>query len=789
MKQFCLFLLLCSCAFLSNAQTAQERYARVEISLIGKNIADLSKLGIETDHGQFLPGRSLTTELSEFELSLVQNADFQTKTLISDLVAWNKEQAKNPSVISRNSNCNNFAPIYSTPENYTYGTMAGYLTYQQMLDVLDDMAAKFPNLITLKKVVSDTIVTWEGRPLWYVKISDNANTDEDEKEVLYTALHHAREPNSLSQMIFFMWHLLENYPTDPEIQYLVNNLELYFIPCINPDGYIWNETTNPDGFGYWRKNRRDNGDGSFGVDLNRNYGYFWGNDDIGSSPNPYSETYRGPEAFSEPETRAVRDFCREHDFLFTLNYHTSGNLLIYPWAYSDEPADTTFIRFAQLFTRDNKYKFGTSTETVGYQVNGSSDDWMHAEKATFSFTPEVGTTGFWPAFDEIDGLNKDNVWQNLATALCALRFGEATDLSEKVVFLNTTTLPFDLHRYGLEDGPLTVTLQPVSPEITSPAASQTFDLQHLESIEFSFPVAFANNIPSGKELLFLLQVNNGTYTRTDTLRKTFLNGDGLSLLYENTGDALDSWTGSFELTTETYVSEPSCFTDSPNATYQPNTFSFFYFENLVEIPPYTSFARLRFFARWAIEEQYDFTQVLLMDETFTPTPLCGRYTNPGASFPQPTGEPLYDGFQDWVEEEIDLSPYIGQKIYIGFWFQSDEFQEFDGFYFDDMRIEYVDSTSATQVLFSPDDFRMLQNRPNPAASTTTIFWENENRLSGDANLLILNALGEKVHERTVNLNTENHARLNTRAWSPGIYTYLLRTSEGQTRPMKMTVMR
>ncbi|MBK6995998.1 MAG: hypothetical protein IPH31_14140 [Lewinellaceae bacterium] len=65
---------------------------------------------------------------------------------------------------------------------------------------------------------------------------------------------------------------------------------------------------------FWRKNLRDNGDGTFGVDLNRNYGYFWGNDDNGSSPNPNSQTYRGPEPFSEPETRTMRDFVQAHDF-------------------------------------------------------------------------------------------------------------------------------------------------------------------------------------------------------------------------------------------------------------------------------------------------------------------------------------------------------------------------------------------------------------------------------------------------------------------------------------------
>jgi hypothetical protein len=321
MKRINFLLLLALFATALPAQTP-ERYARVTISLIGKNIETLAALGIETDHGDFLPGRSLTTELSESELKRVQTAGFQTEVLIADLQQWYREQAQDPSAAPRSSGCDNLTPSYPTPANYTYGTMGGYHTYQQMLDVLDDMAAKFPNLITTKKPVSDTIVTWEGRPLWYVKISDNANVDEDETEVLYTALHHAREPNSASQLLFYMWHLLENYTIDPEIQYIVNNEELYFIPCINPDGYVWNETTNPDGGGFWRKNRRVNGDTTFGVDLNRNYGYFWGNDNVGSSPNSNFETYRGPGPFSEPETRTVRDFCRAHDFVFALNYHT-----------------------------------------------------------------------------------------------------------------------------------------------------------------------------------------------------------------------------------------------------------------------------------------------------------------------------------------------------------------------------------------------------------------------------------------------------------------------------------
>ncbi len=256
--------------------------------------------------------------------------------------------------------------------------------------------------------------------MWYVKISDNASVNEAEPQVLYDALHHAREPNSMSQLIFYMWYLLENYATDPQVRYVVDNEELYFIPCINPDGYIYNETTDPMGGGYWRKNRRMTNDSVYGVDLNRNYGFQWGITNQGSSPNPASETYRGPAPFSEPETRMVRDFCRAHDFVFGHNYHTHGNLLIYPWAYNSTLADSSFVYFGKLFTRENKYKIGTTLETVGYAVNGDSNDWMYSEKGTMAFTAEIGKTGFWPMPDEIDALNKANLWQNLSTALCAL---------------------------------------------------------------------------------------------------------------------------------------------------------------------------------------------------------------------------------------------------------------------------------------------------------------------------------------------------------------------------------
>jgi len=116
----------------------------------------------------------------------------------------------------------------------------------------------------------------------------------------------------MTSTIYYMWYLLENYASNDEIKYLVDETEMYFVPLLNPDGYIYNQTTDPNGGGMWRKNRRPNSDGTFGVDLNRNYSHGWGT--TGISWNTSDDTYPGTSAFSEPETQAMKVFCEQHDF-------------------------------------------------------------------------------------------------------------------------------------------------------------------------------------------------------------------------------------------------------------------------------------------------------------------------------------------------------------------------------------------------------------------------------------------------------------------------------------------
>jgi hypothetical protein len=175
----------------------------------------------------------------------------------------------------------------------------------------------------------------------------------------------------------------------------------------------------------WRKNRRNNGDGSWGVDLNRNYGYQWGYDNSGSSPTPSSETYRGPAAFSEPEDMAVRTFINSRNFVAALSYHSYSNLYIYPFGYTNihapEPDHSAFVIMTDLMSNFNGYTCGAAWELL-YNTNGDTVDWCYGAQGEhpkiMAITPEVGTgsDGFWPAESRIPALVAENLEPNLLFA-------------------------------------------------------------------------------------------------------------------------------------------------------------------------------------------------------------------------------------------------------------------------------------------------------------------------------------------------------------------------------------
>jgi hypothetical protein len=261
--------------------------------------------------------------------------------------------------------------------------MGLYHTYQETVDELKQREAKYPDICKLYDVGD----TWENREMWLLKVSDNPAQSEAEPRLFVVGCHHAREIMTVEIPLRFIKVLLEGYATNPDIKYYVDNYEIYIMPMANPDGHVYveNHSSGPSSY-WWRKNRRDNGGGVYGVDTNRNYSYKWGYDNVGSSPNPSSWNYRGPAPFSEPETTAVRNLMKDVDFMFALDYHSYGEYILIPYSYdtlekAPNPERNYFLEIGNGMNAKlgSRYLVGTPLETIRYAVNGGSTDYHYGE--------------------------------------------------------------------------------------------------------------------------------------------------------------------------------------------------------------------------------------------------------------------------------------------------------------------------------------------------------------------------------------------------------------------------
>lgn len=291
------------------------------------------------------------------------------------------------------------------------GSMGGFRTLSEVIQKMDQLAASHPSIVSTKYSIGTTV---EGRPIWAMRISDNPNVDEpDEPVAWYDSLHHAREPMSGESLLQFADWLVTNYPADPIVKRVIESRNLVFVPVVNPDGYLYNEQTNPSGGGLWRKNRRNNGNGTFGVDLNRNYDWEWGSQwPGGSSSFTFNDTYRGPAPFSEPETQAVRDAMLSHPPGMVISAHSASNLWLFAWGYANgflSPLDDLLRHYATGFVSVSGWPVGTPWQILN-NANGTTLDWSHGVFGNMAYTPEIGesgTDGFWPLPSRIPELAED----------------------------------------------------------------------------------------------------------------------------------------------------------------------------------------------------------------------------------------------------------------------------------------------------------------------------------------------------------------------------------------------
>jgi carboxypeptidase T len=757
---------------------AQEKYARVAIDITTTPIAVMQQWGIGLDHFH-IEKNKLIVELSETELKELQNHSVSYRTLIADMQTYYQQQNQQKSTTATAGNCSGVSPWdhYITPTNFTLGSMAGYYTYSEFLAHLDNMATLYPNLITVKQPI-DTFLTHENRPLYWLKISDNPNVDESEPKVLYTALHHAREPASLSQLIFYMYYVLENYATNPQIKALVDSTELYFVPMINPDGYVHNQTIAPAGGGMWRKNRRNNLDGTFGVDLNRNYAYEWGG--LGASANTNSDTYRGPSGFSEPETQAIKFFMQSHAFLFTLNYHTFSNLLLYPYGYDYNeytPDDDYFKAFTPIMVSENGYANINAFDL--YAASGDSDDWMYADSSkpkVFAMTPEVGSQdeGFWPPSSRILQLCKENVLANIMVAQLSHAYAYITDKSPTIINTQQTYLPFEIQCLGLDTpSSFSVSYTALSSNITTISSTQSFNNMYLMDVLMdSVFLELSSTILNGDQIQFLRTIDFGFYTQSDTVTKTYYN---YAPVIFDSCSTMSNWVSStWGNTSVQYHSPSTSIGDSPVGNYIANQDNTITFANTIDLTTAES-AFVTFYATWDVEEDYDYVQFeVSTDGGSSWIPLCGEYTNTG-TFNQDEGNPVYDGVSDWVFETVSLNEYLGEDIKLQFQLASDPFQEGDGFYFDDFAVNYVNSTGV-KSLVKKDNIAVIY--PNPSKGNFSI----KGLPSDDYQVSVRDLLGKEV--LSIHHNSLQNIPLTLKT---GVYLVHVDNKQGQRYVAKLLV--
>ncbi|MCX6304473.1 MAG: M14 family zinc carboxypeptidase [Bacteroidetes bacterium] len=796
MKNVLFILFLLATAAHISAQTPT--YSEVKVHAGAQGFLQLAKLGLAVEDGFHGKDDTWTTVLSADELKKARDAGFRIEIVHADYTRYiaGRNEAMQYKVGYINGHKEEFASPdqadYTVPQHFRLGSMGGFLHLQEVLDELDSMRLHYPNLISVKMAAGNNN-TIEGRPVYYVRISNTPNQVTGKPKVLYNALIHAREPMGMQQLIFFMWYLLENYNTSDEVKYLVDNLELCFIPVANPDGYEFNHAISPGGGGQWRKNRRVSGSGDIGVDLNRNFSYKWGYDNIGSSPFPADETYRGTSAFSEPETQVIRDFCAATTLSLSMNYHTYSDYTLYPWCWQTAITSDSALQvtYASYLTKQNGYLSGMPGQIL-YNTNGDALDWQYGDTLlkpkVLCFTSEIGkdSDGFWPFASRIIPLSQENVFSNLMIAHFALRYAEAHDRSPVILSDRQGYFKFDFMRYGMDNpANYTVSLHPLDmSQFVSTGGPKTFlNPVQLQPCPDSIAYLLKPGVTSGDVIRFVYEINNGAYTFRDTVTKYF--GPPL-VIFRDSASTMANWVSTKWSVSETqYHSAPGSITDSRTGNYSNNSNAAVSTINGLDLQN-SPVAVISYWAKWRTEQGYDYVQFNLSGSNGTWVPQKGRFTKTGF-YLEAAGQPLYDGNQpSWVEEQITTTAFASQAMKMQFLLKSDGGLNYDGFYFDDVTVTVVDMTKVGLEPGSPAQVKLFDPVPNPATGQVTIRYELAAAGNTNATLVLTDARGIEAATFPVSPYLERIS-FSVKDLPAGLYFYRIIGTFGSTQVKKLVI--
>jgi murein tripeptide amidase MpaA len=278
---------------------------------------------------------------------------------------------------------------------------ADYKTFEQMNAYTDDLIAARPTFVSRVNVG----LSHQGRQVFAIRIA-TPNSPADKPGVLLHGVQHAREWITGASTMFMADRLVARYGTDPLVTSVLDRFQIFIVPVVNPDGYAFTWTNNR----LWRKTRRQvgttgNGNPIFGTDPNRNWSFGWGVNipgfSVGSSGNPSSETYRGPAAFSEPETANIRDFVTARPFMRAhVDIHSYSQLVLSPFGFTNVLPQRAplFADLNAVFKEGIRSVYGLSytagpTFTTIYPAAGVACDWTHGDRGMFGWSMEQRDTG------------------------------------------------------------------------------------------------------------------------------------------------------------------------------------------------------------------------------------------------------------------------------------------------------------------------------------------------------------------------------------------------------------
>lgn len=260
-----------------------------------------------------------------------------------------------------------------------------YSSYDECIEFFNNAQKSNPNLFKVESIGK----TWEDRDIIAVSISKDVNAHLEKPALFYTGTIHAREWIGIELSLSFAQYILDHIDYDPQLNDILDRATLYMVPCANPDGFEYSRNH----FSFWRKNRRKNADGSFGVDLNRNFS-------VGFAPNKNttSNVYSGPSAFSEPETAALRDFVTSHkNITIALDYHSQGNVFFPAHNFKHEDAadaiDLNLLagNMAEEIKKESGREYGVHMgKPPVHLISGSGREFYYSQ-GTLSLVAEVGT--------------------------------------------------------------------------------------------------------------------------------------------------------------------------------------------------------------------------------------------------------------------------------------------------------------------------------------------------------------------------------------------------------------